>query len=68
MVVFIFGLLRLGYSPIRQHISELGEVSAPNAIVFNIAGFLLLGLPLTVLSFSNAITLGALGVRSLRAT
>ena len=51
MVIFIFGLLRPGYSPVRQHISELGEVGVTNAIVFNIAGFLLLGLLMIAFAF-----------------
>jgi len=42
--IWIFGLMRPGYDPIRQHISELGEVGSPNAGIFNLVVFLGLGL------------------------
>lgn len=51
MVIFIFGLIRPGYNPVRQHISELGEVGAPNGIAFNMAAFLLLGLLMIAFAF-----------------
>ena len=41
VVILIFGLLRPGYDPIRQYMSELGEVGAPNAIEYNMPAFLL---------------------------
>ena len=43
IVVFTIGLLRPGYNYLTQHISELGEVGGPNAIIMNTAGFMLLG-------------------------
>ena len=43
IVLVTLGLLRPGYSHITQSMSELGEVGAPNAIIMNIAGFILLG-------------------------
>jgi hypothetical membrane protein len=33
------GLLRPGYEPLRDAISELGEIGAPNALLWNVAGF-----------------------------
>ena len=41
VVILVFGLLRPGYDPIRQYMSELGEVGAPNAIAYNMPAFLL---------------------------
>ena len=50
VVVLVFGLVRPGYDPIRQYMSELGAVGAPNAIAFNIPEFLL-GLMLIAFAF-----------------
>jgi len=51
LAILIFGLIRPGYSPTRQHISELGEVGAPNAIAFNMTAFLPLGLLMIAFAF-----------------
>ncbi len=50
VVILVFGLLRPGYDPIRQYMSELGEIDAPNAIAFNMAAFLL-GLMMIAFAF-----------------
>lgn len=44
LVMIIIGLLRPGYNPITQHMSELGEVGGSNAMIMNIAGFIMFGL------------------------
>ena len=41
VVVLVFGLLRPAYDPIRQYMSEMGQVGAPNAIGYNMPAFLL---------------------------
>ena len=51
VVILVFGLLRPGYDPIRQQMSELGEVGAPNAIAFNMAAYFLLGLLMIAFAF-----------------
>ena len=50
VVVLVFGLLRPGYDPIRQYMSELGAVGAPNAIAFIMPEFLL-GLMMIAFAF-----------------
>ena len=50
VVILVFGLLQPGYDPIRQYMSELGAVGAPNAIVFIMAEFLL-GLMMIAFAF-----------------
>jgi hypothetical membrane protein len=50
VVILVFGLLRPGYDPIRQYMSELGEVGAPNAIAFIMPEFLL-GLMMIAFAF-----------------
>jgi hypothetical membrane protein len=49
VVILIFGLLRPGYDPVRQYMSELGAVGAPNAIAFILPEFLL---GLTMIAFA----------------
>jgi len=51
IVVLTLGLLRPGYNPVTQSMSEFGEVGAPNAIVMNAAGFILLGLLMIAFTF-----------------
>jgi hypothetical protein len=36
---FALGLTRPGYDPVRDAISELGELGAPTALLWNVAGF-----------------------------
>jgi hypothetical protein len=50
VVTLGFPLLRPGYDPIRQYMSELGEVDAPYAIGYNMPAFLL-GLLLIAFDF-----------------
>ena len=50
VVILVFGLLRPGYDPIRQYMSELGAVGAPNAIAFIMPEFLL-GLMMIAFAF-----------------
>ncbi|MFC1976636.1 DUF998 domain-containing protein [Chloroflexota bacterium] len=50
VVILVFGLLRPGYDPIRQYMSELGAVGAPNAIAFILPEFLL-GLMMIAFAF-----------------
>ena len=50
VVTLVFGLLRPGYDPIRQYLSELGAVGAPNAIAFILPEFLL-GLMMIAFAF-----------------
>ena len=50
-VVFILGVLRPSYCHRTQLLSELGETGAPNAIIMNTAGFLLLGILLIAFAF-----------------
>lgn len=54
--IWIFGLIRPGYDPIRQHISELGEVGSSNAGIFNLVVFL--GLGLLMIAFSIGLKRG----------
>lgn len=51
MIVLIIGFLRPGYNHVTQYMSELGEVGSPNAILMNIAGFIVLGLFIIAFSF-----------------
>jgi len=51
IVVFTLGVLRPGYCHRAQFLSELGEAGAPNAIIMNTAGFLLLGILLIAFAF-----------------
>jgi len=44
IMVITLGLFRPNYNHITQIMSELGEVGAPNAVIMNTAGFILLGL------------------------
>ncbi len=57
--IWIFGLIRPGYDPVRQHISELGEVGSANAGIFNIVVFL--GLGLLMIAFSIGLQRGING-------
>ena len=50
VVILVFGLLRPGYDPIRQYMSELGAVGAPYAIAFIVPEFLL-GLMMIAFAF-----------------
>jgi len=43
LVLFTLGALEPGYDPIRQSMSELGDVDAPYAFIMNTLGFPLLG-------------------------
>ncbi len=54
--IWIFGLIRPGYDPFRQHISELGEIGSSNAEIFNIVVFL--GLGLLMIAFSIGLKRG----------
>jgi hypothetical membrane protein len=36
---FVLGVLRAGYDPLRDAISELGERGAPSALLWNVGGF-----------------------------
>ena len=48
VAILVFGLLRPGYDPIRQYMSELGETGAPNAIEYNMPAFLLGALTIAI--------------------
>jgi len=51
IVLVTLGLLRPGYNHVTQSMSELGELGGPNAIIMNIAGFILLGLMMIAFAF-----------------
>lgn len=50
-MLITLGLFRPGYNHVTQIMSELGEVGAPNAIIMNTAGFILLGLLMISFAF-----------------
>lgn len=51
IVMIVVGFLRSDYNPVTQHMSELGEVGGPNAIIMNIAGFIMSGLLIIAFAF-----------------
>lgn len=51
IVMVVVGLLRPGYNHFTQYMSELGEVGGLNAIIMNIAGFVMLGLLMIAFAF-----------------
>ena len=51
IMLITLGLFRPGYNHVTQIMSELGEVGAPNAIIMNTAGFILLGLLMISFAF-----------------
>lgn len=51
IMIAVLGLLQPDHSHIADHISELGARGAPNAVVMNIAGFMLLGVLILFFSF-----------------
>jgi hypothetical membrane protein len=59
IVVIILATLRPGYSHITQMMSELGAAGAPNALIMNTAGFILLGVLIT--GFSVGLHRGTAG-------
>ena len=51
VLIIVLGFFQLGYNHILQYISELGAVGAPNAIVMNVFGFILVGSSIFVFGF-----------------
>ena len=51
IIVIILGFLWPGYNHVSQFMSELGATGAPNAIIMNIFGFILLGILMIAFSF-----------------
>jgi hypothetical membrane protein len=51
IIVITLGLFRPNYNHVTQIMSELGEVGAPNALIMNTAGFILLGLLMISFAF-----------------
>lgn len=51
---FILGALRPAYSPIVNTISELGAIGTPHAILWNIFGFIVPGILLTIVGIAIA--------------
>lgn len=48
LALFAFGSLRPGYDHVTKAISELGAIGAPNMLAWNLVGFVLTGILLTL--------------------
>lgn len=65
-VSLVLGALRPGYSPVVNTLSELGAAGTPNAVIWNVLGFIVTGVAVAIVGATIARTVVA--ERSMRRT